>query len=146
MCRLARALRRDRRRAQPAQPMRTCQARDKVFQLDASPCFGNLPEIPGVVVPERITMPKPSTPAPEQNPPQPLTDPTVPPMRDPPDAPYRDPTPPAPNDPPGKPLHDPDPPPYSDPPGPVTGDAEWRPGADPRPARNLELVRANQAA
>ena len=62
-------------------------------------------------------MPDPSKPAPEQNPPQPMTDPTVPPMRDPPGTPYRDPVQPPPNDPPDKPMRDPDPPPYSDPPG-----------------------------
>ena len=89
-------------------------------------------------------MPNPSQPAPEQSPPQPLTDPTVPPMRDPPGEPYRDPVQPPPNDPPDWPMRDPDPPPYGDPPGkppaasakgPVTGDAEWRPGGDPRPGR-----------
>ena len=74
-------------------------------------------------------MPNPTQPTPEQQPPQPMTDPVVPPMRDPPGAPYRDPTPqPMSDPPPGKPLRDPDPPPYQDPPGPVTGDAEWQPG------------------
>jgi len=94
-------------------------------------------------------MPDPTKPAPEQNPPQPLTDPAVPPMRDPPDAPYRDPVQPPPNDPQPKPLRDPDPPPYGDPPGkppatnvpgPRTGGAEWRPVGDPRHGRISEAL------
>ncbi len=88
-----------------------------------------------------------SNPGPEQQPPQPLTDPTVPPMTDPPDAPYRDPVQPPLGDPTPKPMHDPgDPQPYRDPPQPPakdqipaeeapnrTGDGEWQPGGDPRP-------------
>jgi hypothetical protein len=74
-------------------------------------------------------MPDPTKPTPEEQPPQPLTDPTVPPMKDPPGT-QPDPVQPPPADPPGKPLHDPDPAPAKDPAGPVTGDAEWCPGAE----------------
>ena len=96
-------------------------------------------------------MPDPSKPAPEQNPPQPLTDPTVPPMRDPPGEPYRDPVQPPPNDPPDKPLRDPDPPPYGDPPvkppsGVATegaGDGRSRMGAGRRVAEQGGVTRSD---
>ena len=61
-------------------------------------------------------MPNPSKPVPEQNPPQPMTDPAVPPMRDPPGEPYRDPVQPPLNDPPPQPIRDPQPPGFQDPP------------------------------
>jgi hypothetical protein len=78
-------------------------------------------------------MPKPSQPAPEQSPPQPLTDPTAPPMRDPPGEPMRDPVQPPPNDPQSPPVRDPDPPGYQDPPA--------TPPAASANDRNAEAIR-----